>query len=101
MLCILPWELYVYVFPARPQEQDAGIRVPVRGAARGLVRARVAAVAGRRRAAAQRTELCGHRAGTQPAPQVLLYLPRQAPRVHQAAQGTPLYLTTYYYLLIL
>lgn len=72
---------------ALSQEQDAGVRVPVRGARRGLVRARAAAVAGRRRAAPQRAELRRHRAGAQPAPQVLLHLPRQAPRVYQAAQA--------------
>lgn len=81
------------------QEQDAGVRVPVRGARRGLVRARAAAVAGRRRAAPQRAELRRHRAGAQPAPQVLLHLPRQAPRVYQAAQGTVLYSIFYYKLL--
>lgn len=69
------------------QEQDAGVRVPVRGAQHRVVPARAAAVAGRRRAAPQRAQLRGHRAGAQPAPQVLLHLPRQAPRVRQAAQG--------------
>lgn len=72
---------------ALSQEQDASVRVPVRVAARGLVRARAAAVAGRRRAAPQRAQLRRHRAGAQPAPQVLLHLPRQASRVHQAAQA--------------
>lgn len=59
----------------------------MRGAQRGVVPARAAAVAGRRRAARERAQLRGHGARAQPAPQVLLHLPRQAPRVHQAAQS--------------